>query len=38
MSGEAQYLVLEPSVNEGMIEWACYGQNADQRYLPANCR
>ncbi|MDX1816825.1 MAG: M48 family metalloprotease [Marinobacter sp.] len=37
-SGESQYLVLEPSVTEGTIEWACYGQNADQRYLPASCR
>ncbi|MGP4843970.1 pilin [Marinobacter sp. 1Y8] len=36
--GESQYIVLEPSVDEGNIEWVCYGQNAVDKYLPKPCQ
>ena len=37
-SGEARYLVIEPTNNEGEVTWICYGQNLDQKYLPSDCR
>ena len=36
--GEERYIVLEPSYEEGDISWTCYGQNAIEKYLPADCR
>ena len=35
---EGQYIVLEPSYEEGIITWVCYGQDLDERYLPPQCR
>ena len=35
---EAEYVVLEPHVDETGIEWLCYGQNANPSHLPTNCR
>ena len=37
-SGQSQYLVLEPYLDEDRLEWACYGQNANPGYLPSACR
>ena len=34
----AQYIVLEPAVNEGKVSWACYGQQIDEKLLPATCQ
>ena len=35
---EGQYIVLEPSYEEGIISWVCYGQDLDDKYLPLECR
>lgn len=37
-SGESEYIVLEPSVDQGNISWTCYGQNVEEKLLPADCR
>ncbi|MET0101487.1 MAG: M48 family metalloprotease [Sedimenticola sp.] len=37
-SGEEQYVVLEPSIEEGELNWSCYGQNLPQKQLPHECR
>ncbi|MBV1787212.1 M48 family metalloprotease [Marinobacterium sp. D7] len=37
-AGEDMYLVLEPSVEEGRIDWSCYGQNMAAAKLPPACR
>ncbi|MBK1874365.1 MULTISPECIES: pilin [unclassified Marinobacter] len=37
-SGESKYIVLEPAVDEGEISWTCYGQNVNEKHLPASCR
>lgn len=36
--GEARYIVMEPSYSDGEVSWTCYGQNAIEKYLPADCR
>lgn len=37
-AGEPQYLVVEPYLEDDVIEWTCYGQNAEPRHLPSACR
>ena len=37
-SGESEYIVLEPAMAEGELSWTCYGQNVNEKYLPAECR
>jgi Zn-dependent protease with chaperone function/competence protein ComGC len=37
-SGEGSYIVLEPTVTEGELNWSCYGQNALEKQLPPECR
>ena len=37
-SGEDMYIVIEPSVEEGNLNWICYGQNLPEQHLPPNCR
>lgn len=37
-AGESEYIVLEPSVNDGEISWVCYGQNVNEQYLPTDCQ
>ena len=37
-TGEPAYLVFEPRVEDGRIEWICYGQNARQILLPSACQ
>ena len=36
-AGEARYIVLKPVVEQGDIVWSCFGQNAQEEYLPAEC-
>lgn len=36
--GEEQYIVLEPEVTEGVINWNCYGQNLTEKLLPPPCQ
>ena len=36
-AGEEQYIVLEPSVTDGEINWICYGDNAVEGSLPGDC-
>jgi len=36
--GEDQYLVLEPSIEEGVVSWHCYGQNIPDKRLPSRCK
>lgn len=36
--GNDQYVVLEPSVEEGVVSWRCYGQDAVETVLPKACR
>jgi hypothetical protein len=37
-AGTERYLVLEPNINDGEINWICYGQNAVVKHLPIACR
>lgn len=37
-NGDEQYIVLEPEVIEGNLNWKCYGENTIARYLPASCK
>jgi len=37
-AGEPQYIVIEPSVEEGKLDWQCYGDNVVEKHLPANCK
>ena len=37
-AGEPQYIVLEPSVEDGKINWMCYGDNAKEKLLPPDCK
>lgn len=37
-SGNEKYIVLEPEVVEGNIDWKCYGENVLIKYLPHPCR
>ena len=37
-SGEEQYIVLEPELFEGSVQWTCYGQNIDSVQLPNDCQ
>ncbi len=32
------YVVFEPYVQEDAIQWACYGQDLPEKYLPMTCR
>jgi Zn-dependent protease with chaperone function/Tfp pilus assembly major pilin PilA len=36
--GEEKYVVLEPEVIEGDINWKCYGENVLIKHLPKPCR
>lgn len=36
--GENQYLVLQPSVVEGEIQWSCHGESIKEKLLPSDCR
>lgn len=36
--GEPQYLVLEPASTDSSLQWSCYGQNAEGKFLPPACR
>lgn len=36
--GKEQYIVIEPSVDEGQISWSCYGENLNSKLLPAQCQ
>lgn len=36
--GEGQYIVLEPIVEEGLVDWVCYGQNVNAAHLPPDCQ
>jgi Tfp pilus assembly protein PilE len=35
---DSQYVVLEPSAEEHSITWTCYGEGANEAYLPSHCR
>ncbi len=37
-TGESEYIVLEPEVTDNGLFWSCYGQNAVEKLLPADCR
>ena len=36
--GESQYIVLEPTIEEGEILWECYGQDLPTKLLPPDCK
>lgn len=36
--GKEMYIVLEPQVEEGIINWICFGENVDSQHLPEECR
>lgn len=36
--GKEQYIVIEPSVEDGQISWICYGENLNSTLLPALCQ
>jgi Zn-dependent protease with chaperone function/type II secretory pathway pseudopilin PulG len=38
LAGNEQYVVLEPTVQNGQVTWICYGQDVEQRYLPSTCQ
>jgi Zn-dependent protease with chaperone function/type II secretory pathway pseudopilin PulG len=37
-AGEERYVVLEPNVEDGVVNWVCYGQNMAAGHLPVACR
>ena len=37
-NSEPQYIVLEPSIEEGYLKWRCYGQNLAKKSLPKECQ
>ena len=37
-TGEARFLVFEPQIEAGQLQWRCYGKNIESEYLPADCQ
>lgn len=37
-SGKEKYIVLEPEVIDGVIQWKCYGENVLVKNLPQACK
>lgn len=37
-TGETMYIVLDPEIVEGELNWVCYGENVLVKHLPANCK
>ncbi len=37
-SGEGRYIALKPTVSGNHLEWSCFGQNVEEKYLPEACR
>ena len=35
---DGKTLVLQPMVEDGLLEWGCYSDSIDNRHLPARCR
>ncbi len=36
--GEEKYIILEPEVVDGKLNWSCYGEKVDSTLLPSDCR
>lgn len=37
-NGESRYVVFEPAIEGDELHWVCYGQNLDEKHLPAYCQ
>jgi len=37
-AGDSMYIVLDPEVVEGELNWVCYGENILVKHLPTNCK
>lgn len=35
--GQPRYIVLEPILDQGTVEWVCYGENIASSQLPVSC-